>query len=201
MIGSLSGTLKRKSPSGCIIEVGGVGYLVTTSVQSYTRLPAEGSAVSLEIYTAVREDAINLYGFFSVEEKETFLKLTSISGIGPKLAINILSGIAPRDLALAISRQDLPRLSSIPGIGKKTAERIIVELKDKFRFVIDEVATPHGEGARGLYDDALSALVNLGYKRPSVEQILSKVKWTPATTLEGVLKQSLKSLSVSGAGS
>ena len=200
MIGSLSGILKRKSPTGSIIDVGGVGYLVATSVQSYTRLPAEGNAVSLEIYTAVREDAINLYGFISVEEKDTFLKLTSISGIGPKLAINILSGIAPRDLAIAISRQDLARLSSIPGIGKKTAERIIVELKDKFRGIMEEAATPHAEGARGLYDDALSALVNLGYKRPSVEHILSKVKWTPATTLEGVLKESLKSLSVSGAG-
>lgn len=198
MIGSLSGTVRRKHPSGCLLDVGGVGYAVTTSVQTYTRLPGEGGTVFLEIYTAVREDAIHLYGFATPEEKETFLKLISISGIGPKLAVNILSGIAPRELASAVSRQDLVRLCSIPGIGRKTAERMLVELKDKFRGVIEEVGAIPTDSARGLYEDALSALVNLGYRRPSVEQILAKMKWVSGLTLEGVLKESLKTLSSHG---
>ena len=158
----------------------------------------EWSFAFVEIYTAVREDAIHLYGFLTLQEKETFLKLIAISGIGPKLAVNILSGITPKDLAVAINRQDLARLSAIPGIGRKTAERMIVELKDRFRLMVDEKMLPPGDGARALYDDLLSALLNLGYKRPSVEKILSRIQWTPGTTLEGVLKESLKSLSLHG---
>src|SRR5438874_3846347 len=135
MIGHLSGTVREKHPNQVIVEAGGVGYEVQIPISTYTSLPAEGAAVSLRIYTHVREDALALFGFATPEEKLVFERLISVSGIGPKLAITVLSGLPTAELIAAIRSNDLARLVRIPGVGKKTAERIVLELKDKLMAV------------------------------------------------------------------
>jgi len=171
MIAHLRGRLFSKSPNQAIVECGGVGYDVTISVATFSALPSEGSEASLYIYTNVREDQIALFGFAETQEKRLFEKLLTISGIGPKLAITVLSGIAADRLVTAIRNQDHATLTRIPGIGKKTAERVVLELKDK----LDDMATAPSaagthHGAAG--DDALSALVNLGYARPAAQKAI-----------------------------
>ena len=171
MIAHLRGRLFSKSPNQAIVECGGVGYDVTISVATFSALPSEGSEASLYIYTNVREDQIALFGFAETQEKRLFEKLLTISGIGPKLAITVLSGIAADRLVTAIRNQDHATLTRIPGIGKKTAERVVLELKDK----LDDLATAPvaagmHHGAAG--DDALSALVNLGYARPAAQKAI-----------------------------
>jgi Holliday junction DNA helicase RuvA len=179
MIAHLRGQLLTKSPNQAIIDCAGVGYDVHISVPTFTELPAEGAFVALHIYTNVREDQIALFGFSSPTEKRLFEKLISVSGIGPKLAITVLSGITPERLVGAIRANDLAMLTRIPGIGKKTAERVVLELKDK----LEDMAAAHTPGATHAPigtagEDALSALVNLGYPRPiaqkAVESILEK---------------------------
>lgn len=160
-----------KTPNAVVVECGGVGYDVAISVSTYTALPAEGAEASLFIYTHVREDALALFGFAELAEKRLFEKLLTISGIGPKLAITVLSGISSERLVGAIRGQDHATLTKIPGIGKKTAERVVLELKDKLDDMVGfvpEVNAPRSLGA--VADDVLSALVNLGYPRPVAQK-------------------------------
>lgn len=179
MIAHLRGRLVAKFPNQAIVECSGVGYDVTISVATFTALPNEGSEASLHIHTHVREDQIALFGFSETTEKRLFEKLLTISGIGPKLAITVLSGISADRLVTAIRTADHASLTKIPGIGKKTAERVVLELKDK----LDELAV--GPVSSGIHhgaaaDDALSALLNLGYARPLAEKaIASAVEKNP----------------------
>lgn len=169
MIGYLEGKLQQLDATRALIVTGGVGYEVHISLSTYYELEGK-SAVSLEIYTHVREDALSLYGFASADEKFAFEKLISISGIGPTLAQKILSGINAPDLAEAIARGDARKLSSIPGVGKKTAERICLELRDKLVFAGEaREQRPQPVIPHSIDDDAVSALVNLGYKPAQAE--------------------------------
>jgi len=174
VIAHLRGKLLDKHPNQAVIETGGVGYDVTISVPTFTELSQVGTEVSLHVHTHVREDALALYGFGRPEEKQLFEKLLTVSGIGPKLAITILSGMAADDLASAIRGNDVVRLTRIPGIGKKTAERMVLELRDKL--------PPQGAEAvkeipslTAVEEDVLSALTNLGYQRSMAEKALSAV--------------------------
>lgn len=183
MIAHLRGTLLTKTPGQAIVECAGVGYDVAISVQCYTRLPDEGSAVSLHINTQVREDAIALFGFTDRGEKLLFEKLITISGVGPKLAITLLSGIQAETLATAIRSADHAQLTKIPGIGKKTAERIVLELKDKLEgFATPTAATPVTPALTPAADDVLSALTNLGYSRPAAQKAVEAALASHAET-------------------
>jgi Holliday junction DNA helicase RuvA len=173
MIAFLRGRLLVKTPNRAIIECGGVGYDATISVATFTSLPVEGAEARLHIYTHVREDQIALFGFAEPNEKRLFEKLLTISGIGPKLAITVLSGIDTDRLVTAIRAGDHATLTRIPGIGKKTAERVVLELKDKLDDMA--VAAPAGAAVSTLgpvADDALSAMVNLGYARPVAQRAI-----------------------------
>ena len=167
MIAHLRGRLLFKTPQNAVVEAAGVGYEVAISIPTFTALPAEGEEVALLVHTHVREDALALFGFTTLTEKRLFEKLLSISGIGPKLAITVLSGLPPERLIAAIHGQDHATLTRIPGVGKKTAERIVLELKDKLKELapttIAGVSTPVSE-------DVLSALINLGYARPIAQR-------------------------------
>ena len=167
MIAHLRGRILEKHPSHVILEAGGVGYEVTISVPSFSGLPSEGAEVSLYIHTHVREDTLALYGFLRREEKQLFERLISVSGIGPKLAITVLSGITADALVTALRSNDLTALTRIPGVGKKTAERMVLELRDK----LDGLAAAPGPPPAGrMEEDVVSALVNLGYQRTPAEQ-------------------------------
>ncbi|WP_260735833.1 Holliday junction branch migration protein RuvA [Tunturiibacter lichenicola] len=173
MIAHLRGRLLSKTPNQAIVECAGVGYDVTISVATFSALPSEGTDAALHIHTHVREDQISLFGFSETQEKHLFEKLLTISGIGPKLAITVLSGIDASRLVTAIRSGDHATLTRIPGIGKKTAERVVLELKDKLDDLAVSIPTsgagPH-HGPAG--DDALSALVNLGYARPVAQKAI-----------------------------
>lgn len=170
MIAHLRGRLVAKHPNQAVVECGGVGYDVTITVPTYTALPADGAETSLHIHTHVREDQIALFGFLRVEEKRLFEKLLIVSGIGPKLAVTILSGMPVADLVGSIRDGDIARLTKIPGIGKKTAERMVLELKEK----LDEfTAAPAPPKATPIEEDVISALVNLGYQRANAERALT----------------------------
>ena len=168
MIAHLRGTLMQKDPARVVVDVHGVGYEVCVPLTTFTALPDPGSEVSIDIHTHVREDVIALYGFSTRRERVIFEKLMTISGIGPKLAVTILSGGSVEELAGAIKRGDLARLTAIPGVGKKTAERIILELKDKLQEFTE--ASPK----EGVEIDVLSALENLGYSRALAESALGR---------------------------
>jgi len=170
MIAHLRGRLIAKHPNQAIVETAGVGYDVVISVPTFSELPGTGAEVALHIHTHVREDQIALFGFVRPEEKQLFEKLLSVSGIGPKLAITILSGMAAPDMVAAIKSNDVAKLTRIPGIGKKTAERMVLELRDKLK---DFGATPSAPPASPVEEDVLSALMNLGYQRPVAERALS----------------------------
>jgi holliday junction DNA helicase RuvA len=170
MIAHLRGTLLAKHPNQAIVETHGVGYDVSISVATFTELPAPGSEVSLHIHTHVREDALSLYGFLRLAEKQLFEKLMTVSGIGPTLAIKTLSGITATELASAIRSGEVMRLTRIPGIGRKTAERMVLELKDKMPAA--EPAEPSLAATTPVDEDVLSALVNLGYQRAAAEKAL-----------------------------
>jgi len=197
MIALLTGRLAHKSPDAIIIDVNGVGYRVQIPFSTYYELPGEGQTVSLSIYTHVKEDAISLFGFRTVTEKEFFQLLISVSGIGPKMARDILSNIQPEELAGAIVQGNLSRLSAIPGIGKKTAERLVLELKEKVRKM--DVAPSAKEAAPSgappeVADDVASALVNLGYKEAVVRKVLAEMTIESDASTELVLRQALKIL-------
>jgi holliday junction DNA helicase RuvA len=170
MIAHLRGTLIAKHPYQAVVEASGVGYDVAISIPTFSDLPAAGSEVALHIHTHVREDAIALFGFLRIEEKRLFEKLLAVSGIGPKLAITILSGMPVTDMIGAIRGGDVARLTRIPGIGKKTAERMVLELRDK---VEEFGAAAPAKTVSALEEDVLSALVNLGYKRATAERALA----------------------------
>jgi holliday junction DNA helicase RuvA len=169
MIAHLRGRLFSKRPGQAIVEAAGVGYDVTISVPTFTALPAEGAEVSLHIHTQVREDVLALFGFLELDEKRLFERLITVSGVGPKLAVTILSGLNPERTVAAIRAQDHATLTRIPGVGKKLAERLVVELKDK----LDDMATaPQVASAGPAAEDVLSALVNLGYQRPAAQKAI-----------------------------
>src|SRR5271163_681101 len=165
MIAHLRGRILSKQPGQVIVEAGGVGYDVTISVPTFTALPAEGAETALHIHTQVREDLLALFGFIDLAEKRLFERLITVTGVGPKLAVTILSGLSPETTVAAIRGHDHAMLTRIPGVGKKLAERLVVELKDKLEDMAVAPATrvPGGPAA----DDVLSALVNLGYQRPA----------------------------------
>lgn len=198
MIALIHGTLAYRSIDNIIVDVGGVGYQLHIPLSTFYSLPETGE-VSLFTHTHVREDALLLYGFLSMEEKELFVTLIGISGVGPKLAVNILSNIPALDLKRAIVGEDVKRLSSLPGIGKKTAERLVLELKDKIGPLEEhpgEDGTPTAPTAASndLIDDVLSALVNLGYKENLARKVLEKMELTPDLATGEVLKSALKVL-------
>lgn len=170
MIAHLRGRLFSKQPGQAIVEAGGVGYDVTISVPTFTTLPPEGSEVSLYIYTQVREDALALFGFREREEKRLFERLITVSGVGPKLAVTILSGLNLERTVAAIRGQDHATLTRIPGVGKKLAERLVVELKEKLEDLA--VAAPVPGVTAPAAEDVLSALVNLGYQRPAAQKAI-----------------------------
>jgi len=179
MIAYLKGTLLHKTPGHVIVETGGVGYAVAIPVSSYVELGEPGGIVELHIHTHLSDDALALYGFVSQDEKDMFLKLIGISGIGPKLAMNILSGIAPSDLEDAVKASDVARISMVPGIGKKTALRITMELQDKLE-----------------KEDLLSALQNMGFRRKEAERAVDQTIAAnkPGTEFEKLLRECLKRL-------
>ncbi len=170
MIAHLRGRLFAKQPGHVVIETAGVGYEVIISIPTFTALPAEGAEVSLHIYTQVREDILALYGFLDLKEKRLFERLITVSGVGPRLAVTILSGISPERTVAAIRAQDHATLTHIPGVGKKLAERLVVELKDKLEdmAVAPVAVTSAGPAA----EDVLSALTNLGYQRPAAQKAI-----------------------------
>ena len=198
MIALIRGNLAYKSIDHVIIDVGGVGYRLLIPLSTFYSLPDTGE-VSFYTYTHVREDALLLYGFSSLEEKDLFVILIAISGIGPKAAVNILSHIPVPDLKAAIVSEDVKRLSGLPGIGKKTAERLVLELKDKIGTVAPEsdikLATSlQKQPADDLFHDVISALVNLGYKETQARKVLENMELTANVTMEDALKGALKVL-------
>jgi Holliday junction DNA helicase RuvA len=175
MIAHLRGKLISRHPNQAIVETMGVGYDITISVPTFSELPPAGGEVSLHIHTHVREDQIALYGFLRFEEKQLFEKLITVSGIGPKLAITILSGMPAEEMVNAIRGNDIARLTKIPGIGRKTAERMVLELRDKLPPVgTDQVHVVPSLSA--VQEDVLSALVNLGYQRVAAERALTSIE-------------------------
>jgi Holliday junction DNA helicase RuvA len=182
MIALLRGVLLEKHPNQAIVEAGGVGYDVTIPVSTYTHLPDAGSEVRLRIHTHVREDALALYGFLSQDEKGLFEKLIGVSGIGPTLAVKILSGLAAGDLIQAIGRGEVERLVRIPGVGKKTAERMVLELRDKLPAISGQEAPLAAVTLSAIEQDVLSALLNLGCARPQAETAVRKAKGAGAAT-------------------
>ena len=195
MIAHLRGKLLAKHPNQAIVETSGVGYDVVISVPTFSDLPATGAEVALYIHTHVREDQIALYGFLRPSEKLLFEKLITVSGIGPKLAITILSGMAADEMVGAIRGNDVVRLTRIPGIGKKTAERMVLELRDKLPEAGPAVA-PTVSALSATEEDVLSALVNLGYQRAAAEKALAIVaKSGKGGSFDAMFRESLATLS------
>jgi Holliday junction DNA helicase RuvA len=168
VIAQLRGRLLRKEPQEAVVDVGGVGYRVTIPLSTFYRIGEPGSEVTLLTHTHVREDALALFGFLTPVEQALFERLIAVSGVGPKLAVGVLSGIEAPDLVTALRANDLARLTRIPGVGKKTAERLVLELKDKLQELPSSAAAPTAPG--GAADDIVSALVHLGYSRPEAER-------------------------------
>jgi Holliday junction DNA helicase RuvA len=194
MIAHLRGRLLTKHPNQAVVETGGVGYDVTISVPTFSDLPAVGGEVALHIHTHVREDQIALYGFLRPAEKQLFEKLITVSGIGPKLAITILSGMPADEMVGAIRGNDIARLTRIPGIGKKTAERMVLELRDKLPPAGAE--TPAAPTMTAMEEDVLSALTNLGYQRPAAERALAHAaKNGKEESFEALFRNTLAALS------
>lgn len=195
MIALLTGKIVSKSPNEIIVDVSGVGYHVFTTLYTYENLPETGDTVTLQIYTHVREDNLSLYGFSTREERTLFTKLLKVSGIGPKLAVSILSGVPPHDFVEAVIREDMARLNAIPGVGRKTAERIIIDLKDK---LTSDLLTHHAvdspRKATVVFDDAISALIHLGYNKSEAEKALGKIGVGKDDSLPTIIKDALKEL-------
>ena len=198
MIAFLRGRIVDKQPNRIIIDIQGVGYDVHVPLSTFYEIGEVGSDVALRVHTHVREDALQLYGFLTELERQLFERLIGISGIGPKLAVAVLSGMDPRDLVTAVQRADVARLTSIPGVGKKTAERIVLELKDRLAQIVMPAAAdtaPPASGADRLRADLLSALQNLGYHRPQAEKAIeTAVKSMTDATFEQALKSALREL-------
>lgn len=200
MIAFLSGKLLEKQPGTVIVDVGGVGYEVSIPLSTFYELAEASSDISLRIYTHVREDAIQLYGFKTLRERDLFLRLISVQGVGAKLGIAMLSGMSADDIVMAIRTDDLARLTGIPGVGRKTAERLVIELRDKVSELSGD-AHSSVDAARptlpkdAIFDDALSALVNLGYQRSSGEKALNQAaKEGTEISVQKLLRRSLQIL-------
>jgi holliday junction DNA helicase RuvA len=195
VIAQIRGTLAHKMPGEVIVDVGGIGYQVFIPLNVYYGLPEVGAPVALCIYTHLREDSLQLFGFHDPEEKRVFMLLNGVAGIGPKLAVNILSGIPADELARALKDGDQVRLVGVPGVGKKLAERMIVELKDKFMSMPSEGdLNKSTERDSQLMQDAVSALVNLGYRKGEAENNVRAVLKEGDASLEKVLKETLRRL-------
>lgn len=186
MISSLRGTVQTRKPDNVVIDVHGIGYQVHVPLNILSSLPEDGKEVFLYIYTHVREDALQLFGFTSENEKKIFVVLLGVSGIGPKMALNILSGLSYEDFLNALDTEDVAMLCRIPGLGKKTAHRLILELREKL---------PSVTGIKDrIFEDTLSALVNLGYKKSMAQEFLEKAYKQGFNDIEGLLKETLKQL-------
>ena len=191
MIAALRGRLAEKHPARLIVDIGGVGYDVQVPLSTYGGIGEVGSEIALRVHTHVREEQIALFGFLTVLEQQIFERLISVSGIGPKVALAVLSGIAPGDLVAAVQGNEPARLTTIPGIGRKTAERIVLELRDRLPAALPVPAEPATPGS-AVRADLLSALVNLGYQRPTVEKAVGDVlKAQPGATFDEALRQAL----------
>jgi len=200
MIASLRGTLAEKGPAVCVIEAGGVGYLVSVSTHTARQLPAEGASVFLRTRQVVREDAVQLFGFFDADELQLFDLLIGVSGVGPRLALAVLSGLKPGALARALRDENLAVLVAVPGIGRKTAERLVVELRDRVEFL--ELADRAGESRAGAaprseqFQDAVAALTRLGYTAPQAQEAVRRAgENEPDATLEALVRRALATLS------
>lgn len=195
MIAYLRGRILEKQPNRIVVDAHGVGYDVAVPLSTFYGLGEPGSEIALRIHTHVREDALSLYGFATRLEQDLFERLISVSGIGPKVALAVLSGIEPPELVRAIERSDLVRLTAIPGVGKKTSERIVVELKDRLPRVPVALPAESVDAPPAIKDDVLSALINLGYHRPLAEKAVeASIKATPGGDFERTLRQALREL-------
>jgi len=196
MIAWLSGRLRRKVADYLVLDVAGVGYQVSVPLSTYRRIPDDGEEVCLHIHTHVREDSLSLFGFLTEAEKDLFMLLIGVSGIGPKLALTILSSLSVDEIAAAIQSSDDQKLSSVPGIGKKTAARMVLELKDKVKhYILAPVPGVPFSAVDTDADDVLSALINLGYKKLQAGEALSKVKHgRSGLTVEELIREALKVL-------
>jgi Holliday junction DNA helicase RuvA len=193
VIAHLRGRILRKGPQEVVVDVGGVGYRVFIPVSTFYRLGEEGTEVSLRTHTHVREDALALFGFATAGEQQIFERLIEVAGVGPRLAVNILSGIEAPDLAAALRTSDLARLTRIPGVGRKTAERLVVELKDKMPAAPEAEITPAVAPGGGAKDDLLSALANLGYSRAEAERGVDRaLREDPDGRFEDLLRRVLQ---------
>jgi len=196
MIASLSGKLRRKGTDYLVVDVSGVGYEVHVPLSTYCGIPEQGDDVSLHIHTHLREDSLSLFGFLTEAEKDMFLLLMGVSGIGPKLALAVLSSLAVVDLSCAIRASDEARLCAVPGIGKKTAARMVLELKDKIKHLASP-PTASSPAVAGPDDaeDVISALVGLGYKKPLAEETVRKIKdYRPGLAIEELIREALSVL-------
>jgi Holliday junction DNA helicase RuvA len=199
MIASLTGRLASKAPTHLVLDVHGVGYEVFIPLSTYYGLPNLSESASLSVHTHVREDAIQLFGFLTSQEKDAFVLLTSVSGVGPKLALSVLSALPVSDLVSAIQSEDVGKLTTVPGIGNKSASRLVLELKDKVGKLYPALAPASGlprQGEDATFDDALSALVNLGYRPQDAKEALKQVKKSNAApiVLKEMIRESLKEL-------
>jgi holliday junction DNA helicase RuvA len=196
LIAHLRGRVLRKSPQEVIVDVAGVGYRVAIPVSTFYKLGEEGTEVSLRVHTHVREDALALYGFLTAHEQDLFERLIQVAGVGPRLAVNILSGIEAAELAAALRGSDIARLTRVPGVGKKTAERLIVELKDKMPPVPEATAEAEVEPASTPKEDLLSALAHLGYSRAEAERGVDRALRENGTgRFEDLLRRALQTVS------
>jgi len=195
VIAQLRGRLLEKQPHRLVVDVNGVGYDVAVPLSTFYGLGEPGAEIALRIHTHVREDALALYGFATRIELDLFERLIAISGIGPKVALAVLSGIEPAELVRAVERADLARLTAIPGVGKKTSERIVLELKDRLPRVALAAGLETAPEPPAVRDDVLSALINLGYHRPLAEKAAdAAARTTPGGDFERTLKQALREL-------
>lgn len=192
MIARLVGRLVQKSPDALVVDVHGVGYRVLVSLTAFAALPEQGGEVELAIHTHLRETALELFGFVAAEEKAMFGALITVSGVGPRMALNILSGLPAADLRDALAAGNVNRLVAIPGVGKRTAERLIVELQDRARKL---AAAAPSDGAGAGDAEAVSALVNLGYRQPEAERAVRAVSAVGARDLADVIRRALQKLS------
>lgn len=192
MIAHLRGKLFSKTPNHAVVEAAGVGYELTISIPTFTELPSPGAEVSLFVHTHVREDALSLFGFRQLREKQLFERLISVGGIGPKLAITILSGMSTESMVAAIRGNDVAALTKIPGIGKKTAERMVLELKDKLESF--GAAPAKSSAVTPVEEDVLSALVNLGYQRAVAEKAVAQAAKAGGREFDALFRESLASL-------
>jgi Holliday junction DNA helicase RuvA len=199
MIAFLRGRVLEKHPNRVLVDVNGVGYEVFIPLSTFYDVGDEGADTALRIHTHVREDALQLFGFLTLLERQMFERLIAVSGIGPKLAIAVLSGLETRDLVTAVQRADVARLTTIPGVGKKTAERIVLELKDRLNQIIVPAPSdvkPQASDADRVRAELMSALQNLGYHRPDAERATDAVLHEmPESSLESALKNALRRLS------